>query len=170
MIISLDDNKRFNALLRDIRNQIAPECDAKGFRQEIKNLDPNFPLSESGINKISMRDITQDEFEDHLVFVKTMCIKQGIRLEYFTDIDVITAEETTYKVDVSNKYEEDDSGRIIVGIVCSNCGCETIRGLTDERYDEARAIASGKREERHMPRSASFICINCLKARSKNEQ
>jgi len=168
MIISVDDNRKFNGLLGDIRAMVSPTSDGKSFRKDIKDLDPNFPLAENGTDKISMRDITQEEFDDHLSFVKTMCIRQGIRMDYFTEADVVCAKEATFSVEVSNQAEELDD-KIIVGVVCSNCGCETIRGLTDDRYEEAKAIALGDKKESFTPLSESFLCVNCINIKLKED-
>lgn len=160
MIISVDDNRKFNGMLSDIREAISPSDNSKTFRNTIKQLDPNFPLNKDGSKK-SMRDVTEDEFKKHLSFVKTMCLRQGVRLEYFTEIDVVAAEEAQFSVAVSETYEEQDE-LIIVGITCSNCGCETIRGLSEKRYKEAKDIEAGTKTEDMDPLTNSFLCANCI--------
>ena len=169
MIISVDDNRKYNGFLNQIREAICPRCDQKKFRQEIKNLDPNFPVDEESGSKISMRDISQEDFDAHTSFVKTMCIRQGIRLDWFTETDIFDAREAKFIADASDDFEEDDEGRITTGVICSNCGCQTIRQLTEERYDELKSIASGDREERTDPLSESFYCLNCIVLKSKEE-
>jgi len=160
MIISVDKNRKYNGMLNDIRESISPGDTSKEFRQTIKMLDPDFPVGDNG-EKISMRDITDDDFEDHLSFVKTMCLRRGVRLDYFNDGDVMVAREAEIGIRIGQDIEESD-GMIIVGIVCSNCGAETIRGLSDARYEEVADIVSGKREESFDPVTDSFICAGCI--------
>jgi hypothetical protein len=161
MIISLENNKKYNGMVNDIRKGLYSHMDAKTFRPMVKDLDPNFPVSDDG-KKISMRDITEDQLTRHTDFLKTMSIRQGLRLDYFTDGDIACAEEAVFTTSVSDQFEEEE-GTVIAGVICSNCGCETIRGLTSERFDEIMAIMDGSREERMDPITESFLCVNCIK-------
>jgi len=167
MIISVDKNRKYNGMLNDIRKALYKDVDSKTFRKMIKDLDPKFPMTEDGSSKISMRDITEVEFAAHLSFVKTMCIKQGLRLEYFTEGDVIVAKEAVFQPIVTDRFEEVDGG-VLSGVVCSNCGCETVRMLSNERYDEIKSITLGEKKESFTPLSASFICIKCFSLRSED--
>lgn len=167
MIISVEENRKYNGMLNDIRKALYKDVDIKTFRKMIKDLDPGFPMTKDGLNKISMRDITEAEFATHLSFVKTMCIRQGLRLEYFTEYDVIAAEEAVFKPAVTDRFEEVDGG-VLAGVVCSNCGCETVRMLSYDRYKEIKEITLGKEKERFTPLSASFICIKCFTLHSRD--
>ncbi len=166
MIISLENNKRYNGMVNDIRKGLYSHVNSKDFRPMIKELDPEFPLGEDGRSKISMRDITEEELVTHTAFLKTMCIRQGLRLEYFNEGDVTCAQEAILVASVTDGYEEVDDG-VLAGVICSNCGCETIRKLTDERYDEIKAITTGDKKESFTPLSASFLCINCIKLKDQ---
>ena len=154
MIISLEKNRAFNALLKEAQPLISPQGTQKAFRQEIKFLDPSFPRDENN-EKVSMRDITDEQFDKHLQFVKTMLIKQGNRLEYFTDLDVEIAKDTSYKAS-GHMYQDS------LWVVCSCCGCATKRELSQDRMKELTAIMNGEIQETLDPLSKSFECLNCF--------
>ena len=160
MLISSDDNRKYNGLLNDIRKVLYPHINSKKFRQEIKSLNPNFPIGDNG-EKISMRDITPDDFEEHLTFVKTMSIRQGFVPEYLSNADIQVAHNVVLSAGVNDEYEEVDDG-VVTFVTCSNCGCSTVRKLTYDRYDEILRISQGKEEEKFDPITRSFVCTNCL--------
>jgi hypothetical protein len=163
MIISLENNKKYNGMLNDIRVALYPAYTGKTFRTEAKMLDPDFPRKDG--EKISMRDITEDQLAAHTKFLKTMCIKEGLRLEYFTDSDILDAEAELPHCRIDGDFVEED-GQFVGRIVCSSCGSSTKRQLTKERLAQAKAISEGKVEEiidhKEVGWSESFICLNCM--------
>lgn len=154
MIISLDNNKKYNGMLNDIRKALYAEVPAKDFRKMVKTLDPTFPVVDGDL--VSMREITQEQFEKHRDFLVDMSINQGNRLEYFTEVDVSRAKERQYKTRLILR-----DGKQYV--ICSNCGCSTERTLTDDRVSELAKIEAGEISETLSPKGDSFICLNCLK-------
>lgn len=168
MVISIENNRKYNGMLNDIRSSVSPVDDSKSFRVTIKQLDPNFPRNNDGSKK-SMKDITEQELVEHTSFIKTMCLRQGVRLEYFSDIDVMAADEAVFKAQIMNIYEKTDKF-VVADVVCSNCGCVTKRGLSQKRYKELKEISAGKREEIMEPLADSFLCANCLNIKIKQQE
>lgn len=161
MIISIEDNKKYNGFLSKIRESICPECDGKTFRKEIKELDPDFPVDENG-KKISMRNLSQEDFEYHLDFIKTMSIRQGIIMDWFGEIDRVLANEKKITTRIDKYFKKSVDGSHYVFVICSNCGCSTKKKLSDERYNELCAIVDGKKSENVDNVSESFWCLNCV--------
>jgi len=165
MIISQEKNRAYNGMLNTLRTIMYPHIESKKFRTIAKEMNPNFPRID-GLEK-SMADITDNEFELHLTFLKTMAIRRDVILESFSRSDIDRAKNAKISIDVSEDTEE-DGDMIVVDVTCSNCGAKTVRGLTEDRYVELVNIVFGDGEESNKLED-SFMCLECTTRKSKEK-
>jgi len=153
--ITEKQNKFYRKLLEEIRTEQYPWVKQKEFSSYVKKIDPDFPTDVSG-EPVSIRDIEPKDFLRHLMFIKKMAIKRGMKSDLFSSRDYGAANATSYTARIAYR----DGG--IVGVVCSNCGAISDRKLTQDRIDELELIGSGKAKEKMDPLSESFVCAWCM--------
>jgi hypothetical protein len=166
MIIPKEKNRAYNALLNSARKTMCPYMPPEKFRREVKNMDPEYPMVNN--TPKSMTEITEPELYRHMSFLKTMLIKRGVVLEYFSKDDISRADDANPKARVIGDFEEEGDG-ILVDVVCSSCGAATTRKLTPERYAEILLITDGEKEESKNTMD-SFQCAWCVEKKTKEKQ
>jgi hypothetical protein len=165
MIISNEKNKAYNGLLSTARKIMCPWKTHNDIRRDIKEMDPAFPILEDGTKK-STADMTDDEMDAHIDFIKTMLIKRGVVLEYFKDIEIKEASSREFDVYFVGEYEESGDD-VVINVVCPNCGAATIRRLTEDRFLELNEMMHGKKVGDDV--KSSFMCAWCTEKKHKEK-
>jgi hypothetical protein len=165
VIISNEKNKAYNGLLGTMRKIMCPWKTHNDIRKGIKDMDPAFPMTEDGTKK-STADMTDDEMDAHISFIKTMLVKRGVILEYFKQSEVKEALSKKFDVYFIGEYEEIEDD-VIINVVCPNCGAATIRRLTDDRFRELNDIMHGSEVSDEI--KSSFMCAWCTEKKDKEK-
>lgn len=148
-------NRKYNAILSEIRKGIGMRWSLKEYREVMKMADPFF-IRVNGV-PISMKDITQDQMSNHISFMRMYAVRKG-----FVPKDTTSDEEAEFrsiKILARAFDVKEDGDYIQCRVVCSSCGGATARILTRDRYDEICKIENGQLFEQ--VGTNSFKCIDC---------